>query len=123
MVAAPAEEVTGAAVVAARQAHGLRDRLEVGRLPHRPGLRRELPRLVGRVSRTCGELPVLAGRVVTDKAVDVLGLAEIERRILPAISRMAAGAARLVRRQRDAEVVDRVDLVELDFTSAVDLLT
>ena len=53
-----------------------------------------------------GELLVGAGLVVTDEAVDQLGVLEIETGVLPPVARVAAGAAGPVAIQVDTEVVD-----------------
>jgi len=106
-VAAAAEEVAGAAVEAARRTDILRDLEQIHPFGRHAGPGRLL--LVG------------AGGVVTDQAVDVGRVAEVESGIGPTVAGMTAGAARLVAGNRDAEVVDGVLLAAID-ALAVDRL-
>ena len=122
VVAAAAEEVTGAAILTTGHADSLRDLLEVDSRPLLSGLGRKLRVHVGRVAGRGGEFLVRAGRVMADEAVDVLRLAEVEARVLPPIAGVTARAARLVRRERDAEVVHRVGLAKRHLALAFDLL-
>jgi hypothetical protein len=59
---------------------------------------------------------------VADQTIDVFRFAEVEARILPTIAGMATGAARLIGRQRNAIIIDGVDLAQIDLALAFDLL-
>ena len=87
------------------------------RLPRRPP---HLPRNGGQVERRVGQaaaarhLPVRAGRVVADQAVDVGRVGEIELRVHPAVADVAGGALLQVRTDRDAGVVDHHGQADVD---------
>ncbi len=106
--------MAGTAVVAPRRAEALRDSLQVDRLPDLARLGRKLGVLVRRVPGPCRQLLVGAGAIVAHQAVDVFRLGEIEGSVLPAEPGVATGAARLVAGQRDAVVVHRVRLAEVE---------
>ncbi len=96
-IAAAAVEVADAAGVAAALADLLRDLGEIDRVDELAGAGRQLHAFGYRVSGQAGRLAVDAGGVVAHQAVDVhLGF-EIEARILPAVTDVAAGAGRQVR--------------------------
>ena len=99
-------EVTRSTGLSARGSDVESDVAEVERLPDLPAPRRELSGLRDRVAGAGWELLVGTGRVVADEAVDVLFGREIEGVIGPSVSRVATRAARFIRLDADAEVVD-----------------
>ena len=111
-VAAAAVEVTRPAGVAAGLADLLRDLGQVDRPRHLARAGRILGRLIDRVAGEAGVFAIAAGGVVAHQAVDVLLDREVVVRVLPAIADMAGGAVRIVRRDRDAEIVEDVLLAQ-----------
>src|SRR3990172_12394320 len=104
-VSAAAEEMARAAVVAAGLGDGLRDFLQIDRLDYVSRAGWELHRLGDYVSGQTRGLPVVAGGIVTDQAVDVDFRSKVEFVVFPAIADVADVAGRIVRCHRGAEIV------------------
>ena len=77
--------------------------------------------LLGGKSGSGRRLFVGAGGVVADQAIHLRGVGQIETGILPAVADVATGAARFVRPDGNAEVVDGIDLPAVDAFSVNDL--